>query len=230
MNSGLTSNHFHFNKWTNQVLSDALVRKVWMIAEASFPPEERETCPVFLQSIENGRSVLYTAGFRDSIVGFTKLTPLGQSRIYLMEYLAVVENIRNQGLGSQILTFVRNDLSAQPDAGILLEVEPPLAVSGKEQELRQRRIRFYQRHGAALIMDYDAYRMPNLAGEGSLWMHLMWLPVKEDCQPSTSLTLAGLIKLIYQETYPGEEFKKLLNEILLKIPSLEALIVLGKYT
>jgi hypothetical protein len=148
----------------------------------------------------------------------------------LMEYLAVDEKIRNQGLGSQILKFVRNDLSSQPDAGILLEVEPPLAVSGKEQELRQRRIHFYQRHGAALIMDDGAYRMPNLAGGGSLWMHLMWLPVKEHFQPPVSLSLGGLIKMIYQETYPGDEFRNLLNEILQKIPSPDAPIVLGKYT
>ena len=211
-----------FDFWNGKEFGNDLIRQVWAIAEDSFPPEEREPCPVFLQSIENGRSVLYTASHDDAVIGFTKLTPLGQSSLYLMEYLAVDKKFRNQGLGSGILLFVKNHLQGQKDAAILLEVEPPMEVSGSERQMRERRIRFYQRHGAALIMDQDAYRMPNLAAEGSLWMHLMWLPVRDGCQPPPDLSLAGLFKLIFSEVYPGEINDQLISQILKQIPNIDA--------
>jgi hypothetical protein len=207
-----------FKKWSGHSLPHALVRQVWTIAEESFPPEERETCQVFLHSIENGKSILYGATRKNVVVGFTKLTRLAQSQIYLMEYLAVDQRNRNQGTGSAILHFVCQDLSRQPKAGILLEVEPPRAAQGQERQLRERRIRFYHRHGAALILDQDAYRMPNLAAAGSLWMHLMWLPVSRGCQPPVDLSLVDLFRLIFSETYPGEENDRILSQILQKIP------------
>jgi len=77
-----------------------------------------------------------------------------------MEYLAVDRHFRNYGVGSILLDFVRQELQAQPNAGIILEVEPPSTAKGTERQLRVRRIRFYQRHGAALILDQNAIACP----------------------------------------------------------------------
>ncbi len=219
MNAGNGIDEIQFEKWSGAPLPKELVKQVWTIAEDSFPPEEREPCLAFLEPIENGRSTLYIIRQEESVVGFTKLTRLGQSPIYFMEYLAVARQYHNQGIGSQIIAFLRKDLQGQPDAGMLLEVEPPLAAEGHQRQLRERRIRFYQRHGAARILDHDAYRMPSTIDEGSLWMHLMWLPVCAGCLPPANLSLKGLLNLLFQEAYPGDKNHQLLNWILNQIPN-----------
>ncbi len=219
MNAGNDINEIQFEKWSGAPLPQVLIGQVWTIAEDSFPPEERETCWAFLEPIENGRSTLYIARQEEKVVGFTKLTRLGQSPIYFMEYLAVARQSRNRSIGSQIITFLCKDLQGQPNAGMLLEVEPPLAAEGPQRQLRERRIRFYHRLGAARILDHDAYRMPSTIDEGSLWMYLMWLPAHEGCLPSANLSLKGLLNLLFQEAYPGDKNHQLLNWILNQIPN-----------
>lgn len=209
----------YFEKWSGFPLPQSLVSQIWAIAEDSFPPEEREPCRVFLKSIEDGRSALYIAHQEEKVVGFTKLTRLGQSPIYLLEYLAVARQFRNSGIGSQIIAFIRKELQGQPDAGMLLEVESPQSAQGSDRQLRERRIRFYQRLGAARILDYDAYRMPSAIDESSLWMHLMWLPVRVGCLPPANLSLRRLLILIFNEAYPGDKNHQLLNWIINQIPS-----------
>lgn len=217
-----------FEKWSGRHLPDSLITAIWAIAEDSFPPEEREPCQVFLQSIENGKSTLYVALRQKEVFGFTKLTRLGTSAIYLMEYLAVQRRMRNRGAGSAILVYVCADLSQVQQAAILLEVEPPGAVKGEESRLRERRIQFYRRHGASLILDQDAYRMPNLVADGSLWMHLMWLPVEKESLPPDNLSLSGLFQLIYRETYPGEKNGQVLAHMLRQIHPPDTKIILEK--
>lgn len=219
MNAGNNINEIQFEKRSNAPLPLELVKQVWTIAEDSFPPEEREPCLTFLEPIENGRSTLYIAWQEEKVVGFTKLTRLGQSPIYFMEYLAVARHLRNRSIGSQLITFLRNDLQDQPNAGMLLEVEPPLAAEGPQRQLRERRIRFYQRHGAARILDHSAYRMPSTIDEGSLWMHLMWLPVREGGLPPAHFSMKGLLNLLFREAYPGDKHHQLLNWILNQIPN-----------
>lgn len=219
MNSENDINKIQFEKWSGAPLPQELVIQVWAIAEDSFPPEEREPCQAFLEPIENGRSTLYIVGQQEKVVGFTKLTHLDQSPIYFMEYLAVARQYRNQSIGSQIIAYLRKDLQGQPDAGMLLEVEPPLAAEGPQRQLRERRIRFYQRHGAARILDHDAYRMPSTIDAGSLWMYLMWLPTREGGLPPANLSLRDLINLLFREAYSGEQNRQLLNWILNQIPN-----------
>ena len=226
MNSLKTDKIIEIKGWRNPVLSEDAKIQICRIAEESFPPEEREPCDVLIKSIQEGKGILYTASAGNIIRGFTKLTPLGKTGIYLMEYLAVDKSSRNLGIGGKILQFIKKDLDATKDAGIILEVEPPDEATGNEKEIRQRRIRFYLQNGALLVLDGGTYRMPNLAGEGSLPMHLIWLPIKEGRRIPEALTLVQLFTLIFTETYPGTESKTLLNTIINAIPDRNAPIEL----
>jgi GNAT superfamily N-acetyltransferase len=226
MNSLEPENNIEIKSWRNPVLSDEAAMQICRIAEESFPPEEREPCHVLIKSIQEGKSILYTASKNNVIKGFTKLTPLGKTRVYLMEYLAVDKGSRNLGIGGKILRFIKKDLSASDDAGLILEVERPDEATGAEKEIRQRRIRFYLRNGAKMVLDGGAYRMPNLSGEGSLPMHLMWLPMEEGRGFPTPLSLSQLFILIFTKTYPGKENQALLNTIINKIPDRDARIKL----
>ena len=214
-------------KWMDHVLSDEAAKQICRIAEESFPPEEREPCQTLIKTIQEGRSILYMASFKKNMIrGFTKLTQLKKTNIYLMEYLAVETHCRNQGIGGKILQFIKKDLGAGKALGLILEVEPPEKTSNGEKEIRQRRIRFYPRNGAQMVLDGGTYRMPNLAGEGSLPMHLMWLPIKEGGRPPTKLTLSELFTLIFSETYGGEPNETLLHAIIKELPNPDAPIEL----
>jgi len=214
-------------KWTDQVLSDEVRKQICQIAEESFPPEEREPCQTLIKSIQDGRSILYTASVKNAIWGFTKLTLLKKTNIYLMEYLAVEKSSRNRGIGGRILQFIKKDLRIGKAAGLLLEVESPEEKSRGEKEIRQRRIRFYQRNGAQMVLDHGTYRMPNLAGEGSLPMRLMWLPIEAGSNPPSNLNLTDLFTLIFTETYVGKKNEALLQSIIGKLPNPDAPIELG---
>jgi GNAT superfamily N-acetyltransferase len=226
MNSLESDKNIEIKSWRNPVLSDEAAMQICRIAEESFPPEERDPCQVLIRSIQKGKSILYTASEKNKIIGFTTLTPLKETGIYLMEYLAVDKNSRNLGIGGKILKFIKKDLSAPTDTGLILEVEPPGEVTGAEREIRLRRIRFYLRNGARMVLDGGAYRMPNLCGEGSLPMHLMWLPIIEGWKLPAALNLLQLFTLIFSETYPGKENEVLLNTIISKIPDKDTQIKL----
>jgi hypothetical protein len=224
MNSLELDNNVEIKSWRNPVLSEKEAMQICRIAEESFPPEERDPCQILIRSIQKGRSILYTASAKNKIIGFTTLTPLKETGIYLMEYLAVDKSSRNLGIGAKILQFIKKDLDACKDSGMILEVEPPDEVTGAEKKLRQRRIGFYVRNGARMVVDGGAYRMPNLAGEGSLPMHLMWLPIQAGRGLPEALTLVELFTQIFTQTYPENEV--LLNTIISKIPDRDSPIEL----
>jgi hypothetical protein len=227
MNVLETDQPLEIKRWTGEVLGDEVVQQLCRISEESFPPEEREPCQTLIKTIQDGRSILYTASTRNTIRGFTKLTQLKKTKTYLMEYLAVETRSRNRGIGKKILQFIKKDLRAVKGLGLILEVEPPEVAGGEEREIRLRRIRFYQRNGALMVRDGDAYRMPNLACEGSLPMRLMWLPINADCKPPVSWNISDLITLIFTETYEGEKNKALLHIIIEGLPDPHAPIELG---
>jgi GNAT superfamily N-acetyltransferase len=226
MNYLESDKNIEVKSWRNPILSDEAAMQICRIAEDSFPPEERDPCQVLIKSIQEGKSILYTASEKNKIIGFTTLTPLRETGMYLMEYLAVDKSSRNLGIGGKILQFIKKDFGGTKDAGLILEVERPGEVAGAESEIRQRRIFFYMRNGARMVRDGGAYRMPNLCGEGSLPMHLMWMPMEEGRRLPADLTLLQLFTLIFTETYPGKENEVLLNTIISKIPDKDAQIEL----
>ena len=70
--------------------------------------------------------------------------PLAGTRFILLDYLAVKEGYRNKGLGS---TFVKNifRLSQEKNKTFIIEVDDPRA--GDDQEIRKRRVAFYEEMG-----------------------------------------------------------------------------------
>ena len=75
------------------------------------------------------------------------LAPQGQGA--LLEYLGVMRGKRNSGLGGEIL-----ELLAQRYSQIFGEAEAPTSLDEGENQLRRRRIGFYQRHGFR-VLGYD---------------------------------------------------------------------------
>ena len=75
------------------------------------------------------------------------LTPNGSYA--LLDYFAVVPELRGKGIGSEFLRSLNGNVSAK--CGVFIEAESPdSAKSEDERQTRERRIRFYLSNGAEL--------------------------------------------------------------------------------
>ncbi len=73
------------------------------------------------------------------------LTPNGSYA--LLDYFAVVPELRGNGIGSEFLRGLKRDVSAK--CGVFIEAESPdSAKTEEERQTRERRIRFYLSNGA----------------------------------------------------------------------------------
>ncbi|WEV43183.1 GNAT family N-acetyltransferase [Lactobacillus sp. ESL0684] len=66
----------------------------------------------------------------------------GETVIYLT-YLAINDQLRGQGYGTKILTFLKNEFASKE---IILDIEPVVAEAENYQQ-RLSRLRFYERNG-----------------------------------------------------------------------------------
>ena len=117
--------------------------------EADFSDDERKPLSMILQSLDAGRYLCLGAFCGDQLLAYAffifDTAPAGRN--YLLDYFAVREDLRAQGIGSRFLKALPGIL---PDPALMiLEVEnPDYAEDPGEKALRLRRIGFYQKNGA----------------------------------------------------------------------------------
>lgn len=165
----------------------------------SFPPSERNDFDELVQEISHDNHWLFTVKTGGKLVGIAVILPSIMPRVHLLEYLAIAPAWRRRGLGSGFIHEISNNLPAGASA-IVLEVETPEDGTGEEIRIRQRRIEFYLRNGAHVVECAPRYRVPNLAGPGTVGMKLMWLPLETVPVP-TGILLAKCLLAIYTKSY-----------------------------
>ncbi len=109
-----------------------------------FAPDEQKPLDVILKAVDNGIYRCLGAYDGSDLVGYTFL--VRQQDNYLVDYLAIVPERRNHGIGSDI---VRQLQTALADADYIIgEVEDPeYTADAAQKELQTRRIGFYLRNG-----------------------------------------------------------------------------------
>jgi ribosomal protein S18 acetylase RimI-like enzyme len=148
------------------------------IYETSFAARERGDTAELLADVESGRRRCDVAREAGELIGFALALPLAGTGIAFLEFLAIDAERRNAGLGGRLLAHLQESLAASGTRGLVLEVEPPWAVDGTERELRERRVAFYERHGAAVVECAPAYRTPDLADAARrVPFTLLWSPL-----------------------------------------------------
>lgn len=145
-------------------LSPERFDEVYAIFEESFPideyrpPEEQRALmehpcyKVYVQKVEN-----------DKIASFFSVWKF--EKFSYIEHFAVKPEYRNGGRGAKFL----QDMIAQLDKPVVLEVEPPL------DEMSVRRIGFYERNGFA-YNDYPYFQPPISKGRNRIDLMIMSLP------------------------------------------------------
>lgn len=139
----------------------ALYNFMESLMTASFPPEE-------YRSLDELRRYTDSKNHFHNNVIFHNDTPVGLitywdfKHFYYVEHFAIDPNQRNGGHGKNVL----NHLCQLLEHPMILEVEEPT------EEMAQRRINFYQRHGFTL-WEKPYQQPPYKSGDGFLPMLLM---------------------------------------------------------
>jgi GNAT superfamily N-acetyltransferase len=197
--------------------SPEVVEQIQAIYEVSFPAYERKPFWYVADAMHSGHYTVYVIrrerGGRvttGEIVAFALLARLRTSQAMYIEYLAVDQALRGQGIGSLLLRSMIGFLDDTPATAIIWEVDPPIELADDNS----RRIQFYERFGAHLIEKSTGYGMPNYyKGSGTLPLRLMWKPLHDaySDQP-TKAELVAFITDIYETEYRG--FDNIRDEII----------------
>lgn len=109
-----------------------------------FPADEIKPFDIVENAFYEGNYLPYGYYEKDTLVAYTFFLKCGN--YLLLDYFAVLEIVRGQGRGSEILSVIKSHLTETET--IFLEVEKPEADEEENRNLQERRIRFYLRNGA----------------------------------------------------------------------------------
>lgn len=134
-----------FKRLTKEELTD--LYQTEMVND--FPKSELKPLKGMLNLMERNAydPLLVTEGGRT--VGYAMVWLPADRKGALLEYFGVLRGLRNGGIGSRIL-----GLLAEHYGQLFGEAEAPSSEIPEENDLRRRRIAFYQRNGFR-VLDYD---------------------------------------------------------------------------
>lgn len=154
---------------TYQLLSPEQVTTLYQThMQKDFPPAELKPLAVLHRLMEQGVYAPY--GWFDqsgTLVAYSFFGCLPQGHAVVLDYLAVCQQYRDHGYGSQCLAQISVLWPKHTD--ILAEVEDPAkSASAEEKIIRERRVAFYQRNGMQVTglyaeqfgVPYLIYRLP----------------------------------------------------------------------
>ncbi|MFF2908037.1 GNAT family N-acetyltransferase [Paenibacillus sp. NPDC057934] len=158
--------------------------QVYDIMKQSFPEAEYREYSKQKKLLSNSRYRLHTeVNEQNEVIGF--LAGWEFETFRYVENVAVSPNIRGGGIGKRLMErFMK-----QSDLPVILEVELP------NDELKRRRIGFYERLGFCLL-DYSYVQPPLRATQQTLPLQIMSYPV------GLTLTQFEMVReLLYKEVY-----------------------------
>lgn len=124
--------------------------RAWLHREhmrRDFPDQELKPLDLLEQLVAAGLSSVWGCFRGGALAGYYVLAHEPGNPLVLLDYLAVLPELRDTGCGSLILAHLRETLPA--GTWLCIESERPEAVPpGEEHHTRVRRVAFYRRNGA----------------------------------------------------------------------------------
>jgi hypothetical protein len=192
-------------KEINEIDSNEFAEAMEIYLEA-FPANERQSVPTISERVTQGLSKLYVVSLNNEITFLALLWPLKNTDFILLDYMATKSTHRDKGIASTFLMKVRSKLMTI-EKHLILEVENP--TFGDRTEEKERRVRFYKRHGAREL-EGVRYLLPPLDGKTPTEMILMVFPEYKD-EKISGPTIKTVIIQIYRELYNRQEDDALLG-------------------
>jgi len=159
-----------------------------------FPPSELKRLSSILSMRKNGVYDVLGAFKGEVFVAYALMYKDESARVVLLDYLAVDEPYRRQGIGSELLLQLQIHYAPSSDV-LLIECERPKAAP--DEDGARKRIRFYTRAGAELT----PVRIWLFGVEYSILV----LPCKKD---APSRDWAQQMLDLYRQMLPPELYEK----------------------
>lgn len=177
--------HYH-----SGALTPAQHQQLLDLYQQAIDPREQKPRATLAEALARGDYRWQVACRGDQLLAFALLWDDGE--VALLEYLAVAAELRSLGVGGQLLTAVVAMLGGRP---LLLEVDDD-GPEALEQVQRQRRRRFYERHGARRIGSFN-YLLPLPGLQPAMMLMILGWP-----QPAVARAeLADWLRRIYVGVY-----------------------------
>ena len=193
--------------------NDPYFQMAMKLYHSSFPDNERQTEETIISRIESGNSRLFAGIFNEQVVSMGILWNFSTIDFVLLDYLAVDEKMRQQGLGSRFFRFLAEVVCLE-NKSMVLEVEDP--AFGENHTERKKRVLFYLKNGAFLLQDVP-YILPPLDNTTPTHMLLMVYPFKKNPH-FTCEEIKRLILFLYSELYNRTEKDVLFKSFINKLP------------
>jgi GNAT superfamily N-acetyltransferase len=181
----------------------------------SIPATERQPVDTIKERITSGKEHLYIAEKDGQVSMMALLYPLADTQFVLLDYLAVKEEHRKHGVGSEFLKNI-TEIAGLKNSLFLCEVEDPKNGSEQEQETRQRRVYFYRKNGAK-ILKHVQYVLPPLQGNTPTDMILLVISKNDRMVWLAGDAIKEAVVQIYSELYGRNESDPLLAPVLASI-------------
>ncbi len=117
--------------------------------QQDFPPAEIKPLQTILRLSKAGEYLCYGAYEENECQAYAYFMKHPSEPVMLLDYFAVIQSGRGQGIGSRVLKAVLEQVGSE--ITVIIEAEDPAQAEDKEQlEIRKRRIAFYQKNGMLL--------------------------------------------------------------------------------
>lgn len=110
--------------------------------KSAFPLNERAPFPLLMHRCDNGRDNFYAIVDEDNFIGL--VYTISREKLVYVFFLAVTEENRSRGYGSEILDKIKE---MNPHKAIALVIEDTEDKDADNLEERIRRLGFYERNG-----------------------------------------------------------------------------------
>lgn len=181
-------------RYHSEPLTAAQQQQLLDLYQQAIDPREQKPRATLAAALARGDYRWQVACRGDELLAFALLWDDGE--VALLEYLAVADELRSLGVGGQLLAAVVAMLGGRP---LLLEVDDD-GPQAPEQAQRQRRRRFYERHGARRIGSFN-YQLPLPGPQPAMMLMILGWP-----QPAVPLALlADWLRRIYGGVYGQPE-------------------------
>ncbi|RDU36006.1 hypothetical protein DRW41_15570 [Neobacillus piezotolerans] len=151
------------------------LRLIYGLFQRDFAPEELKDFGQLERLVAMGKYKLLLAYHKhfEELIGYSCIYEIEEINALWLDYIAVDIKFRNSGYGSALFNSIASYKQEDDFLGVFLEVEIPGEEDEAEQEIQKRRIRFYEKNGAARVgIDYE---LPTK--DGSLPMYLYFRAV-----------------------------------------------------